>query len=542
MISKGKHSQDIQENIMLSNHNSKKSNSNSRSSSSSSIDLEETNKGILPNKIGLIQMNTNNVPTASMIYNPVKKIELGKSSSPKNESLGFYKQNFIDDKSTPKIILSPSMHGIGYEMYSGEERKDIIHDSSSNCGTDTFLYINPTKSHGKFYKNSFQDPLPVAQFTGVPQNFINSLYISSNQMSSSNLVLLNPNTGRNENKEHRTSPSPIKIEDFSIPKSSNESGVSGQGLDGQDNFIEARSRIKSDDSQDSILPSSAITPGFNLDQNDEEKKFSISSSISKTIDENESRSKLKCPISIESSYSIRIVQDNYSESPFMCSAEALTYEQIIRQLLSQPYKKKKLWSNPPFFKKLMCCFTTPENIPYTDFQEQNAFFLMELGLTNFNNRIELHRNIFMSYYVRYCKNPIFENTESMWSQLGFSCIEYDKNELTKNGIILSILHFIYMDTKYNQNATKFIELVRMQALEFFLPIEHKLIEHSIVNLKNKKLNRILFKSEHVFDNFFEYQTRILNAWSQSFEIQKDLIQANNDAINLAEEEIKVVPL
>lgn len=534
MSIKENHPNDLPEIIPLSH-------SSPRTSSVSSIDLEGANKGIIPRNGDLMQVAPNTFSYTGGVYIPVAGMELKNYLNPKNENP--IEKKIPDGKDVQNIPLGHSKLGIGYNILSDKDGKDSILYSPSKRDADPFSGKDPINFSGQFYKNSVQDPLPVSQFIRVPQSFNNPSLAGSNQLSSSRMVLLTPNSIHVEAVEHRTSPSPIMIKDYPIPRSENELGVPEQAING---LINNPIRVNDQESDDSIsdlngisigIPLSSITLGINLDQQDEERKISISSEDRQNSDRNTYRKDLKSGTSIESSYSIRVYQDNYNQNIFMFSCEALSYNQIIKQMVSQPYKSCELWSKPSSFKKLLCCFTSSDNTKYTSNQEQNAFILIEIGSKKFNNENELHRNIFMSYYVKYFKNDNFENTPSMWSELGFSQMEIDANELSKNGIILSILHFIYMNEKRYDIATRFIELVKIQAQESFLLIENKLMENSIKNLKIQKLNRIIFNTENVFENFFEFQTRILNAWVISFDEQRNLLAANREAMRKFQEEI-----
>lgn len=266
----------------------------------------------------------------------------------------------------------------------------------------------------------------------------------------------------------------------------------------------------------------------------------------KQVDHNEIGVRFQLPDSRESdrhhtgsSVSDRQPHDinmNLEEScnhPFMFSSRMLSFGQLAADLSLTPRIMKSLWLSNSCMKFCSCFFKGTE---LTDSQEQNVFRIINLGTSKFNNENEFHRNILMSYYVRYYNKTVFEDIPNMWATLGFSSTNKETNELFNNYMLLTAMHLVFMYENCVSISRNFVLKANSQPSFPFLPILLNLMKNSIQILRNKKFNSIFAENSNdsfVFQVFFEYQSGVVAQWNELYNDLKNFEEANKRTFTAA---------
>ncbi|OMJ86384.1 hypothetical protein SteCoe_12111 [Stentor coeruleus] len=242
----------------------------------------------------------------------------------------------------------------------------------------------------------------------------------------------------------------------------------------------------------------------------------------------------KHPSRNSGSQDIIIDLENSVNHAFMFSARMLSFGQIIGDLTQTPYISKNLWITNSCMQSFCKCFLKGSDL--TNSQEQNTFRLIDLGLTKFNNDTELHRNIMMSYYTRYYNKMVFEDTPIMWKILGFSTPSKDSNEMSAPGILLTILHLIFMFENCVAISRGIIMHATSQPNFPFILVLQNLMKYSLDLIRRKKFNDAISRSaadNFVFQIFFEYQSGIVAQWVEIYNENKDIDYATKRTIGAA---------
>lgn len=227
------------------------------------------------------------------------------------------------------------------------------------------------------------------------------------------------------------------------------------------------------------------------------------------------------------------LQDSIQHA-FMFSARMLSFGQIIGDLTQTPHISRNLWIKNSCLQSFCKCFANGSEL--TSSQEQNTFRLIDLGLTKFNNDNELHRNIMMSYYTRYYNKMVFEDTPVMWKILGFSTPNKDSNEMSIPGILLTIMHLIFMFENCVAISRGIIMHATSQPNFPFILVLQNLMKFSLDLIRKKKFNDAISRSaadNFVFQIFFEYQSGVVAQWVEIYNENKNIDDAIKRTIGAA---------
>ncbi|OMJ73145.1 hypothetical protein SteCoe_28242 [Stentor coeruleus] len=211
----------------------------------------------------------------------------------------------------------------------------------------------------------------------------------------------------------------------------------------------------------------------------------------------------------------------------------LSFGQLAADLSLTPRITRNLWVSNSCMKFCSCFFKGTE---LTDSQEQNAFRIISLGTSKFSNENEFHRNILMSYYVRYYNKTVFEDTPIMWKTLGFSTTEKENNELFNHYMLLTAMHLVFMYENCVSISRNLVLKANSQPSFPFISILLNLMKNSVHLLRSRKFNELFAENSNdnfVFQVFFEYQSGVVAQWNELHNDLKNIEEANKRTIAAA---------
>lgn len=210
------------------------------------------------------------------------------------------------------------------------------------------------------------------------------------------------------------------------------------------------------------------------------------------------------------------------------SGKSEGFLKIINHIKHTAFVIENYWIEKKF---IQICWCIKKSIELTPSKDQSLMKIIDLWHKSYDNYSQTHKDILFTYYRFYFQGPNFINEPNVWKKLGFSCgfTDKKKNELNDQGIVLTLLHLLYVLTYKTMLATR-LDTINSQTEEgkesntrIIKPLM-KIMENSIVNLRKSCLNSYISHNESLdeVEIFFDYHTGVVDFIVENFENTKVL--------------------
>lgn len=204
----------------------------------------------------------------------------------------------------------------------------------------------------------------------------------------------------------------------------------------------------------------------------------------------------------------------YSQK-LLFNAKLLTFSQVVAGVKSRPFVNERLWRKKNCWNPICGCLKKTEELPQTT--EQNLLKLLALGSIPFDNNEQFHKDLLMSLYSRFYGRNEFLNNSKVWKELGFSSEDVKKNEITKPGILLAIIHLLFMYETCPGIMYQFTNTSFSNKPFLLIQTAIRLIGISIDLLKRQLLNHIVTRDNgDGIQTFMQFHTGLIVLWVEIY--------------------------
>jgi hypothetical protein len=175
--------------------------------------------------------------------------------------------------------------------------------------------------------------------------------------------------------------------------------------------------------------------------------------------------------------------------------------------------------------RFFCCFRKKNR--NVKFSRDKVLILASLS---FDRTLELHGNVVLTWYSEVTGNQSFRLEQNIWQRLGFNNDDLKTNGFQEPGIIICLLHLIFLKKRFPGILSQFWSCcLNPNALG-------NLISANLTILKttkelfdtNQSISHLSRSSETALSSFFLLQTGLVVLWCRSFE--ESLVKSNYDLI------------
>ena len=225
---------------------------------------------------------------------------------------------------------------------------------------------------------------------------------------------------------------------------------------------------------------------------------------------------------------LQLSQSYMNTQRLLYNAKLLSYPQVIAALKGKPFVTENFWVKKRCWNSFCGCFRSAEDLPQS--MDQALLKLIELGLAAFDNNKQFDKDLIMSLYSRIQGRIEFQNTPQVWKELGFSNDKIKYNELSEKGILLTVVHFLFMYDycpgileKLTTNSLSRTPFVLLQAAQ-------KLMKISFDLLRRKDLHQMILDAKgDGISTFLEFHSGLVLLWGDIYK-KIDTIEESYSAI------------
>lgn len=152
--------------------------------------------------------------------------------------------------------------------------------------------------------------------------------------------------------------------------------------------------------------------------------------------------------------------------------------------------------------------------------------VIRLGKSIFNYKSILHGNIIFAWYSAVTGNSKFILEPKIWHRLGFSSEDLRKNELQVPGLVLILLHLLFLKEKSAETMKKFKEsCLNPNTIGSLLSISSILIKFSLSQFKSKGFSVVVSNSQDLpLLTFLNFHSGIILLFCEGFELAKNKLK------------------
>ena len=208
---------------------------------------------------------------------------------------------------------------------------------------------------------------------------------------------------------------------------------------------------------------------------------------------------------------MHLSQSYLDAQKILFNAKMLSYAQVINSLKARPFITDNLWAKKSCWNPFCGCFRSADDLPQS--MDQALLKLITLGLASFDNNQQFDKDLIMSLYSRMKGRMEFQNTPQVWKELGFSNDNIKTNELSEKGIILTVMHVLFMYDYCPRILEKFTSNSFGRKSFVLLQAAQKLMRISFEMLRRKELHQIITETKgDEINTFLEFHSGVVLLW------------------------------